>query len=226
MQPGGSISGVYERAPGLVNRRVMREARGPADGVRCAAGAPAVASAAQGKRVPVGVTLVHVGFLVGVVLGAHHPAVFIGLLLFFLGFTAAYERHQSPLMLRESLLVAFFLGGLVVLGGMQQWWLQPIVASMDAYALYAGALGLTAVMDNAAITYLGSLIAGMPDGAKYMLVSGAVAGGGLTVIANAPNPAGLAIVRRGFADESVSVAGLLAAAIGPTLVATGALLLL
>ncbi|WP_321889665.1 putative Na+/H+ antiporter [Burkholderia cenocepacia] len=190
------------------------------------AGAPPAASAAHGERVPAGVTLVHVGFLVGVVLGAHHPVVFIGLLLFFLGFTVAYERHQSPLMLRENLLVAFFLGGLVVLGGLQQWWLQPIVASMDAYALYAGALGLTAVMDNAAITYLGSLIAGMPDGAKYMLVSGAVAGGGLTVIANAPNPAGLAIVRRGFEDESVSVAGLLAAAIGPTLVATGALLLL
>ena len=190
------------------------------------AAAPAPAAQPDAVRVPVGVTLIHVGFLVGVVLSAHHPVIFVGLLLFFLGFTHAYERYQSPLMLRESLLVAFFLGGLVVLGGLQQWWLQPIVASMDAYALYAGALGLTAVMDNAAITYLGSLIAGMPDAAKYMLVAGAVAGGGLTVIANAPNPAGLAIVRRGFADESVSVAGLLAAAIGPTIVATVALLLL
>ncbi|PXX21311.1 putative Na+/H+ antiporter [Burkholderia pyrrocinia] len=103
------------------------------------------ASGATGERVPAGVTLIHVGFLVGVVLGAHHPVVFIGLLL-------------------------FFLGGLVVLSGLQQWWLQPIVASMDAYALYAGALGLT-------------------------------------VIANAPNPAGLAIVCRGFADESISGAG-------------------
>ncbi|KVK78170.1 hypothetical protein WJ47_17280 [Burkholderia ubonensis] len=187
---------------------------------------PAAAADASGMRVPAGVTLIHFGFLVGVVLSAHHPVVFIGLLLFFLGFTAAYERYQSPLMLRESLLVAFFLGGLVVLGGLQQWWLQPIVSSMDAYALYAGALGLTAIMDNAAITYLGSLIAGMPDEAKYMLVAGAVAGGGLTVIANAPNPAGLAIVRSGFQDESVSVLGLLAAAIVPTCVATAALLLL
>ncbi|MGU7817040.1 putative Na+/H+ antiporter [Burkholderia sp. AW49-1] len=188
--------------------------------------APAAAADAGGVHAPAGVTLIHFGFLVGVVLGAHHPVVFIGLLLFFLGFTAAYERYQSPLMLRESLLVAFFLGGLVVLGGLQQWWLQPIVSSMDAYALYAGALGLTAIMDNAAITYLGSLIAGMPDEAKYMLVAGAVAGGGLTVIANAPNPAGLAIVRSGFQDESVSVLGLLAAAIVPTCVATAALLLL
>ncbi|KVU18826.1 hypothetical protein WK62_23595 [Burkholderia ubonensis] len=188
--------------------------------------APSAVSDAGDVRVPGGVTLIHLGFLVGVILGAHHPVVFIGLLLFFLGFTAAYERYQSPLMLRESLLVAFFLGGLVVLGGLQQWWLQPIVSSMDAYALYAGALGLTAIMDNAAITYLGSLITGMPDDAKYMLVAGAVAGGGLTVIANAPNPAGLAIVRSGFEDESVSVIGLLGAAIVPTCVATAALLLL
>lgn len=187
---------------------------------------PAAAADMGGLRVPTGVTLIHLGFLVGVVLGAHHPVVFVGLLLFFLGFTAAYERYQSPLMLRESLLVAFFLGGLVVLGGLQQWWLQPIVSSMDAYALYAGALGLTAIMDNAAITYFGSLIEGMPDEAKYMLVAGAVAGGGLTVIANAPNPAGLAIVRSGFEDESVGVVGLLGAAIVPTCVATAALLLL
>jgi Putative Na+/H+ antiporter len=176
--------------------------------------------------IPIGVTLIHLGFLVAVVLTAHHPVIFIGLFLFFVGFTQAYERYQSPLMFRESLLVAFFLGGLVVLGGLQQWWLKPIVESMSDHVLYAGALGLTAVMDNAAITYLGSLISGLSEGAKYMLVAGAVAGGGLTVIANAPNPAGLAIVRKGFQDESVGVPALLAAALLPTCVASAALLLL
>ena len=193
---------------------------------RALMGAAFIPVKSDAEPIPLVVTLIHLGFLVGVVVGAHHPVVFIGLLLFFMGFTTAYERYQSPLMLRESLLVAFFLGGLVVLGGLQQWWLQPLVSSMDAYALYAGALGLTAVMDNAAITYLGSLIVGIPDEAKYMLVAGAVAGGGLTVIANAPNPAGLAIVRKGFRDESVSVPGLLVAALGPTCIATAALLLL
>ncbi|KVQ06818.1 putative Na+/H+ antiporter [Burkholderia ubonensis] len=193
---------------------------------RALMGGAFIPAKSDAEPIPTVVTLVHLGFLVGVVVGAHHPVVFIGLLLFFMGFTTAYERYQSPLMLRESLLVAFFLGGLVVLGGLQQWWLQPLVGSMDAYALYAGALGLTAVMDNAAITYLGSLIVGIPDEAKYMLVAGAVAGGGLTVIANAPNPAGLAIVRKGFRDESVSVPGLLLAALGPTCIATAALLLL
>lgn len=205
----------------LLMRAALRNARSTETGTT-----GANADTPKPPAVPLPVTIIHLLFLVGVVIGAHHPVVFIGLFLFFLGYTQAYEQFQSPLMLRESLLVAFFLGGLVVLGGLQQWWLQPVVASMDAHALYAGALGLTAVMDNAAITYLGSLIAGMSEEAKYMLVSGAVAGGGLTVIANAPNPAGLAIVRHGFEDESVGVMGLLAAAIVPTCVASAALLLL
>ena len=177
-------------------------------------------------RVPLSVVVVHLGLLAGVVLFAHHPVVFLGLFLMFLGFTQAYERHQSPLILKEALLVGFFLAGLVVLGGMQQWWLQPIVSALAPLALFVGALGLTAITDNAALTYLGSLIVGIPDASKYMLVAGAVAGGGLTVIANAPNPAGVALLKRGFADETIGAGGLLLGALGPTLVAAAAFLLL
>ena len=170
-------------------------------------------------RMPLIVSLVHLAFLSGVVIFAHHPVIFIGLFLFFLGFTKAYEQFQNPLILKEGLLVGFFLAGLVVLGGMQQWWLQPIVASLEPTALFFGALGLTAITDNAALTYLGSLIEGMSDPAKYMLVAGAVAGGGLTVIANAPNPAGVALLRQGFNDESIGMLGLLLGALLPTAVA-------
>jgi hypothetical protein len=181
---------------------------------------------AGGPDVPVSVRLVHLGFLAAVVLTAHHPAVFFGVFLFFLGFTTAYARYQQPLLIREALLVAFFLAGLVVLGGMQEWWLQPLVSSMDAQALFFGALGLTAVTDNAALTYLGSLIEGLSAEARYALVSGAVAGGGLTVIANAPNPAGVALLRAGFEDESVGAGGLLLGAAVPTAIAAVAFLLL
>ncbi len=176
--------------------------------------------------VPLPVVLVHLVLLAGVVLLAHHPVAFLGLFLMFLGFTQAYERHQDPLIIKEALLVAFFLAGLVVLGGLQGWWLQPIVASLEPLALFFGALGLTAITDNAALTYLGSLIAGIGDEAKYMLVAGAVAGGGLTVIANAPNPAGVALLKRGFEDESIGAGGLLLGALGPTAVAAAAFLLL
>jgi hypothetical protein len=178
------------------------------------------------RKVPLTVMAVHFAFLIAVVLLAHHPVAFLGLFLLFLGFTQAYERHQSPLMIREALLVAFFLAGLVVLGGMQQWWLQPIVASLSPGALFTAATLLTAITDNAALTYLGSLIEGISDAAKYSLVAGAVAGGGLTVIANAPNPAGVALLKPGFNDETIGAGGLLLGAVAPTLVAVAAFLLL
>lgn len=176
--------------------------------------------------VPWPVATIHLALLAGVVLLAHHPVAFLGLFLLFLGYAQAYERHQSPLLIKEALLVAFFLAGLVVLGGLQRWWLQPLVSALEPLALFFGALGLTAVTDNAALTYLGSLIAGIADESKYMLVAGAVAGGGLTVIANAPNPAGLALLKRGFSDETVGAGGLFLGALGPTIVAAAVFLLL
>jgi len=174
------------------------------------------------ERVPAHVIAIHLAFLTAVVLLAHHAVAFLGLFLLFLGFTQAYQRFQSPLIVREALLVAFFLAGLVVLGGMQQWWLQPIVSGMSPGMLFAGATALTAVTDNAALTYLGSLIEGISPEAKYSLVAGAVAGGGLTVIANAPNPAGVALLRQGFADQSVGAVELFLGALVPTLVAVAA----
>jgi hypothetical protein len=187
---------------------------------------PATSQQTSESRVPWIVILVHLGLLAGVVILAHHPVAFLALFLLFLGIAQAYERHQDQLLLREALLVAFFLAGLVVLGGLQRWWLQPIVSGLDPLALFFGSVALTAVTDNAALTYLGSLISGIGDQAKYMLVAGAVAGGGLTVIANAPNPAGLALLKNGFADESVGAGGLFLGALVPTVVAAAALLLL
>ncbi|MFZ6655227.1 putative Na+/H+ antiporter [Undibacterium sp. TJN19] len=182
----------------------------------------------QDERLPVPLTvsLIHLAFLAGVVMLAHHPVFFLGLFLFFMGYTQAYERYQNPLILKEGLLVGFFLAGLVVLGGMQQWWLQPIVSSLSPFVLFFAALGLTAITDNAALTYLGSLIVGLSEQAKYLLVAGAVAGGGLTVIANAPNPAGVALLRRGFNDESIGALGLLLGALPPTGVAALAFLVM
>ena len=181
------------------------------------AGRPAAAD-----RVPALVVAIHLAFLGAVVLLAHHPVAFLAMFLMFVGYTQAYERHQSPLLIKEALLVAFFLAGLVVLGGMQQWWLQPVVAGMSPKLLYVGAAVLTAFTDNAALTYLGSLITGMSAEARYSLVAGAVAGGGLTVIANAPNPAGVTLLKTGFADGTVGAAGLLWGAMLPTGVALAA----
>ena len=181
---------------------------------------------AMGPATPWSVSLVHLVFLTGVVAFAHHPAVFMALFLFFMGFTAAYPQHQSPLILREGLLVAFFLAGLVVLGGQQQWWLEPLLRQMNHTSVFFGATALTAITDNAALTYLGSLVEGLSDEFKIALVAGAVSGGGLTLIANAPNPAGAAILKEGFPEHSIHAGGLLLAALLPTFVAMAAFALL
>jgi uncharacterized membrane protein len=178
------------------------------------------------RRVPLGVIVLHLAFLAAIVAFAHHPPIFLGLLLLFLGFATAYPQFQDRLMLREGLLVALFLAGLVILGGQQEWWLSPLLHGMDATTVYFGATALTAVTDNAALTYLASLVEGLSPEFKYSVVAGAVTGGGLTVIANAPNPAGFAILRTSFRDEAINPAGLFAAALLPTLVAMAAFRLL
>jgi len=181
------------------------------------------AAPSEGLRAPPWMVGVHLLALLAVIATAHHPVIFLGVLLLFMGFVQAYEPYQSPLILRQAGLVGFFLAGLVILGGMQSWWLQPLLQGLDPQALFAGALVLTAFTDNAALTYLGTLIDGLSPTAQYMLVAGAVAGGGLTVIANAPNPAGVALVRDGFADEAVGAGALALAALPPTVIAAAAL---
>jgi hypothetical protein len=168
---------------------------------------------------PAWITGLHLLFLALIVLTAHHAVVFLGIFLFFLGLAAVTREYQSELKLKEGLLVGFFLGGLVILGGPQRWWLEPILTHLNAFSLYLGSAALTAVTDNAALTYLGSQVPGLSDSAKYALVAGAVAGGGLTVIANAPNPAGYGILNPEFGQDGISPLGLLVSALPPTLIA-------
>ena len=167
--------------------------------------------------IPLWVTGVHLGFLAWTVYMAHLPALFIGGLLFFIAFTTATRHHQNPLTLRGPLLVGFFLAGLVIHVGCQGWWIAPVLKSLTDQTLMLGATILTAFNDNAAITYLASQVHDISASAKYAVVAGAVTGGGLTVIANAPNPAGQNILAR-FFKGGVSPLGLLAGALIPTLV--------
>jgi hypothetical protein len=154
----------------------------------------------------------------------HFPALFIGGFLFYIAFTQATEHHQHELSLRPALLVGFFLAGLVVHGGLQGWWIGPTLRRLSETPLFFGAATLTAFNDNAAITYLASLVPDFRESLKYAVVAGAVAGGGLTVIANAPNPAGQSILGKFFPD-GVSAWRLFLGALIPTLAVCAAFLL-
>lgn len=161
----------------------------------------------------------HVLFLALVVYNSHHPVLFIGFFLVFLGLLSVTREFQDELRLKQGLLVAFFLAGLVVLGGPQRWWLEPILNQLSTFPLFLGSAGLTAVLDNAAITYLGAQVPALDDLSKYALVAGAVTGGGLTVIANAPNPAGYSILNPAMGDGGIRAFNLFRAALLPTLIA-------
>ena len=151
----------------------------------------------RNDKIPLWVTLAHVCFLVWTVLFAHEPVMFIGSFLFFIGFTLATPQYQNQMSLRVPIMVGFFLAGLVILGGVQAWWLEPVLTRLGDYAM-VGATLLTAFNDNAAVTFLASTVPNLPEAVKYSVVAGAVTGGGLTVIANAPNPAGQAILGKYF----------------------------
>ena len=157
---------------------------------------------------------------VGLIVFWHkQPMIFIGLFLVFLVFAKLTKSHQEQLKVKESGLVGFFLAGLVILGGLQSWWLEPIISRLSSAYLYLSAIALTAVTDNAAITYLGTLVSHLPDESKFALVAGAVVGGGLTVIANAPNPAGYGILNSSFGEDGIKASKLFFSALMPTLVA-------
>jgi hypothetical protein len=167
--------------------------------------------------VPLWITVVHLFFMAFTVYFAHFPQIFVLGFLFFLAFRAATAHHQHAVNLKGPVLVGFFLAGLVIHGGLQGWWLAPIISSLEEAPLFIGSIILTSFNDNAAITFLASQVEGLPPGLKYAVLAGAVTGGGLTVIANAPNPAGQALLGKFFGD-GVSPGKLAAGAIIPTII--------
>jgi len=191
--------------------------------LRDLAGNPIAASTKE-PSVPVWVTVTHLAFMVWSVVNAHYPALLIGGFLFFLAVHEVTEKHQSDLQLRSPLLVGFFLAGLVVHGGLQQWWIGPVLGRLREVPLMFGATVLTAFNDNAAITYLATLVPNLGDSLKYAIVAGALAGGGLTVIANAPNPAAQSILSR-FFSEGIAPLNLLLGALPATIIMILAFLL-
>lgn len=175
-------------------------------------------SFAEKAKIPPWVILLHLLFLIWVVMNAHHVNTMLGIFLLFIGLTTVTQPYQNQLKIRESLLVAFFLAGIMVFGPLQKWWLEPIVASFSHFKLYLSATLLTSFTDNAALTYLGTQVPNLSQESKIALVQGALVGGGLTIIANAPNAAGFSILSGKFGGV-LNPLRLIQFALLPTLVA-------
>jgi hypothetical protein len=170
-------------------------------------------------KIPSFILILHLILLLGVIFFVHDLIIFLGIFLIFLAVVNAFNQYQDKLIINQAFLVSLFLAGLVVLGGQQKWWLQPVLAKLTPDQIYYVATALTAVTDNAALTYLASLVDGLSDQFKYAIAAGAITGGGLTVIANAPNPAGYSILNKKFSGGIVSPLYLFLSALGPTIVA-------
>ncbi len=173
---------------------------------------------ADSYPMPVWVIASHILFLILIVLNSHHTQVFMGLFLIFIGLTSVTKNYQDGLKFKEGLLVAFFLAGLIVFGPFQRWWLEPILTAISEKALYFASTALTAVTDNAALTYLGSQVPTLSEVSKWALVSGAISGGGLSILANAPNPAGFSILSSKFSGQTLNAFKLFLAALPMTVV--------
>ena len=195
--------------------------------VRIAANVPDEEQDQKGRRpIPWRITAIHILFLCWTIANAHYPVLVILGLLFFLAFVSATRLNQHAIALRPPLLVGFFLAALIIHGGLQQWWIAPVLGGLSKWPLMIGATILTAFNDNAAVTYLASLVPGFSDALKYVVMAGAVTGGGLTVIANSPNPAGQSILASRFGEAGISPLYLFLGALGPTLIDGAAFMLL
>jgi Putative Na+/H+ antiporter len=178
------------------------------------------------RRVPRSITIIHLLFLAWTVLNAHYPVLVVLGFLFFLAFVSATRHNQQGIALRPPMLVGFFLASLVIHGGCQSWWIGPVIKELSEWPLMICATVLTAFNDNAAVTYLATLVPGFPNSSRYAVMAGAVSGGGLTVIANAPNPAGQSILASRFGEAGISPLGLFLAALVPTVIVGLAFMLL
>jgi hypothetical protein len=165
-------------------------------------------------RVPFWISMVHVMFLAWTVVHNYYPVMFIGIFLLFLGFYHATATFQEPLNLKPPILVGFFLAGLIVHGTLQAWWIAPLLTRVSSDNLFLLSGILTSFNDNAEITFLATLIPTFDEAMKYAIVAGAVTGGGLTVIANAPNPLGQSVLGKYF-DQGISAVQLLLGALAP-----------
>jgi hypothetical protein len=153
-----------------------------------------------GSPVPIWLTILHVAILGLIVYWAHYPEKFLPVFALFVLIHTLTQRYQSKMSYRPAILVGLFFAGLIIQGGFQGWWIEIVLQDLERLPLMLTAIFLTSFNDNAAITYLASLTPSLSMDTRYVLLAGAVTGGGLTVIANAPNPAGQALLQPHFKE--------------------------
>ncbi|HSX12076.1 MAG TPA: putative Na+/H+ antiporter [Rhabdochlamydiaceae bacterium] len=169
------------------------------------------------EKIPLWITFAHLLFISWVIYMKEYSPIFTGTYLLFLGFHHATRPYQSQLSIRQPLMVGLFLIGLIIHTEFQKWWIEQLLTHLNYGQMLLTGLVVTAFTENSIVASLSCLIPDLTPLLKYALVAGFIAGGGLTVIAHAPNLVGQTILKRYF-RKGVSPLYLFLGALGPTLV--------
>ena len=168
------------------------------------------------KKVPLWVTLGHLLFAASVAYVGNQGPLLVLLGLCFLGFYKITAIYQHTHVIKQAFFVGFFFAALLILGELQGWWIREIFPHLEALGTEVATLILSAFIDNAVVIYLVPDIFSLTDPRFYAAVVGSIAAGGLTVIANVPNPIGYTLLSPYF-KRKISGIGLFTAALIPTL---------
>lgn len=168
-------------------------------------------------QVPLWISVVHVAFLAWLILNSENSLIALGSFVLFLGFYQATAAHQSYLSLRTPIMVGFFIASLIVHGGLQAWWIEPIVESLNESSAMLTTMFISAFANNTTINYLMTHIPKISDSMKVALFTGTLLGGGLTIMANGPNIVGYSLLSKYFSGQ-LKFGTLFVMALIPTLI--------
>lgn len=177
------------------------------------------------EPVPLWITCIHVLTLAWIIFNSDNTVIALGSFVLFLGFYEATREYQTPLLLRSAIMVGFFFASLVIFGGLQLWWLQPIITRLNDRIALGVTMTLSAFTHNTLINYLATQIPNLSDSLKEAIFAGTMLGGGLTIMANGPNLVGSSLLSKHFGHD-ISMKNLFFGAVFPTIIAALCYLLL
>ncbi|MFZ0565372.1 MAG: putative Na+/H+ antiporter [Chlamydiales bacterium] len=169
------------------------------------------------RPTPFWITLIHLIFVALVVISGENAPIFVGIFILFLGFWSATSFYQAPLHLKSGILVGFFFAALLIHGELQEWWIIPLIERLDYFGATITSFILSALVDNAIVSYMTADLPQFDTLKHYLVITAAMSAGGLTIMANAPNVVGHAILRSYF-KGSISFLYLFLGALAPSLI--------
>ncbi len=172
----------------------------------------------KGERVPWWIICIHIILVWIVVWSRYTPLFIVAILLFYIGFQRFTIFYQSPLNIPKACLVGLFYAGMVIFGDLQEWWVLGIMHGMSDFGYMISSYMLSIFLDNALVNYLVHNLPVATDCYLYLVITGCMAAGGLTLLANMPNIIGYLLLRPAFRDSSISQGKLFLAALGPSFI--------